>query len=221
MIVAEPKSFGELVEMVGDHRRLLVAACSGCTAVGGVGGVRQARELACALRIHFRIRGVELATEVAGVTRQCDPEFVTELDGAVDRNEAVLSLGCGVGVQFLADRFDRVPVFPGLNTRFAGGLTAAGIWEEKCRLCGDCILHLTGGICPLTRCAKGILNGPCGGSQDGLCEVGDGVPCAWQLIYERLSSLGRVGLLEQIRRPRNWADSGGGPRRLGNGGVGE
>lgn len=203
--------------MVSGYRRLLVAACAGCTAVCGVGGVRQAGESAAALRIHFRTRGVRLETEVVGVTRQCEPEFITELAPAVQRCDAVLSLGCGVGVQFLADHFPGVPVFPALNTRFAGGLAAPGIWEERCRLCGDCILHLTGGVCPLTRCAKGLLNGPCGGSQDGRCEVGEDVPCAWSLIYERLAAAGRTEVLAELRRPRNWAAAGNGPRRQGGG----
>jgi ferredoxin len=215
LIVAEAKSFAEVAEMVSSFPRLLVAACAGCTAICGVGGVRQAEELAAALRIHFRIRGVALETEVAGVTRQCEPEFIEELAAAVGRTGAVLSLGCGVGVQFLADRFPQVPVFPALNTRFVGGLAAPGTWEERCRLCGDCILHLTGGICIRARCAKGILNGPCGGSQDSRCEVGDDVPCAWSLVWERLSALGRFELLAQIRRPRNWANGNGGPRSSG------
>jgi len=219
LIVAETKPFAEVAEMIAGCRRLLVAACAGCTAVCGVGGVRQAAELATELRIYARMRGRVLETEVAGVTRQCEPEFVAELAGAVERSDGVLSLGCGVGVQFLAERFPGVPVFPALNTRFVGGVTAPGVWEERCRLCGDCRLHLTGGICPLTRCAKGILNGPCGGSQDGRCEVGDGVPCAWILIYERLTALGRSEVLRQLRPARNWADGGTGPRRRrgGNG----
>lgn len=217
MIVAEAKPFAAVVEMIDGYRRLLVVACAGCTAVCGVGGVRQAGELAAALRIHFRTRGVRLETEVVGVTRQCEPEFIRELAAAVDRSEAVLSLGCGVGVQFLADFFPGVPVFPALDTKFAGGLAAPGVWEERCRLCGDCLLHLTGGVCPLTRCAKGLLNGPCGGSQDGRCEVDASLPCAWIQIYERLSATGRTGLLSELRPPRNWAHSGGGPRRQGGG----
>ncbi len=215
MIVAEAKPFAEVAGMIGGCRRLLVVACAGCTAVCGVGGVRQAGELAAALRIHFRLKGLELETEVTGVTRQCEPEFVGELAEAVARCGAVLSFGCGVGVQFVADRFAGVPVFPALNTRFAGGFTVSGAWEERCRLCGDCQLHLTGGICPLTRCAKGILNGPCGGVQDGRCEVGWDVPCAWMLIHERLAALGRTELLRPIRPPRNWAHTSAGPRRQG------
>ncbi|MEW6540089.1 MAG: methylenetetrahydrofolate reductase C-terminal domain-containing protein [Bacillota bacterium] len=218
MIVTEAKSFVLVAAMITGFRRVLVAACAGCTAVCGVGGERQAGELADALRLHARLRGEVLDTEVRGVTRQCEPEFVAELAPAVARAEAVLTLGCGVGAQFLAEHYPGVPVLPGVNTRFAGGLAAPGVWEERCRLCGDCVLYLTGGVCPRTRCAKGIMNGPCGGAAGGLCEVGNATPCAWLLIWERLERLGRTGTLDEIGPPPDWSGAQAGPRRSGKGG---
>jgi hypothetical protein len=129
--------------------------------------------------------------------------------------DAILSLGCGVGVQTLAERFPGKRVLPGLNTKFMGLPTEQGIWEERCQACGDCILDLTGGICPIARCSKQLLNGPCGGSQNSKCEVSKETPCAWQLIWERMSSLGMLDRLMQVQPPKDWRTSrDGGPRRI-------
>jgi len=106
-------------------------------------------------------------------------------------------------------------VLPGLNTAFMGLPTEQGVWEERCAACGSCILGLTGGICPIARCAKQLLNGPCGGSQNGLCEIGHDTPCAWQLIYDRLKAQNRLHLLMEIQPAKNWSTSrDGGPRRI-------
>jgi hypothetical protein len=102
-----------------------------------------------------------------------------------------------------------------LNTKFLGLPTEQGVWQERCAACGDCILGLTGGICPIARGSKSLLNGPCGGSEDGHCEISEEVPCAWQLIYDRLSSLNKLDVLLDLQAPKNWRSSrDGGPRRI-------
>jgi hypothetical protein len=109
--------------------------------------------------------------------------------------------------------FRGVPVIPALNTTFLGALDGQGLWREKCHGCGDCVLTRTGGICPISRCAKRILNGPCGGSSKGKCEISPDVDCAWHLIIDRLSELGRLGDYEKITPVKDWSvDRGGGPR---------
>ncbi|MCL6559596.1 MAG: methylenetetrahydrofolate reductase C-terminal domain-containing protein, partial [Firmicutes bacterium] len=106
-------------------------------------------------------------------------------------------------------------VVPAMNTKFVGGSKEHGIWEERCGLCGDCVLHLTGGICPIIRCSKSILNGPCGGSQYGKCEISKEVDCAWQLIYDRMVALGQLDSLKEIQPPKDWTKSrDGGPRKM-------
>jgi len=108
-------------------------------------------------------------------------------------------------VQTLAELFPELPVFPAQNTLFIGTEEReAGTLEERCAACGDCLLALTAGICPIARCAKGLLNGPCGGSQNGKCEVDPEKDCAWALIIERLEKAGRLHVLEEIRPPRNF-----------------
>ncbi len=132
--------------------------------------------------------------EVTDVTvqRQCEWEYLDEIAEQVGEVDVVLSLGCGIGVQAMAEHFPNAWVVPGLNTSFLGLPTEQGVWAERCAACGDCILGLTGGICPIARCSKSLLNGPCGGSEDGHCEINADVPCAWQLIYDRLSSMGKL-----------------------------
>ncbi|MDI3281056.1 MAG: methylenetetrahydrofolate reductase C-terminal domain-containing protein, partial [Bacillota bacterium] len=165
-------------------------------------------------------RGVPYQLSSALVARQCDPRYLDSLDRLLDEAEACLSLGCGIGVQFLAERYPDKRVVPGLDTVFGGGVTAPGVWEERCVLCGECILGQTAGICPLTRCAKKLLNGPCGGAVNGRCEVASETECAWEKIYQRLWSWGRQEALEEIIPPKDWSRSeSGGPRRLARKGA--
>ncbi len=157
------------------------------------------------------------AKQVTDVTvqRQCEWEYLDQIAEQVKEADVVLSLGCGVGVQAIAEHFPQTWVVPGLNTKFMGLPTEQGVWAERCAACGDCILGLTGGICPIARCSKSLLNGPCGGSEAGHCEVNPEISCAWQLIYDRLSSLGKLHLLLEIQPPKNWRTSrDGGPRKI-------
>jgi hypothetical protein len=173
--------------------------------------------VASGLRIGFLREDREVEILEDCVTRQCEPEFVEPLVDRISNNgvEAVLSLGCGVGVNFLADRLGSIPVFPGVNTEFFGAAVEPGVWVEMCAGCGNCILHLTGGICPIARCSKSILNGPCGGSQDGKCEISPDVDCGWNLIVERMKKIGTLERLGELIPPRDWSTSRhGGPRRV-------
>ncbi|HBT46672.1 MAG TPA: hypothetical protein DEA73_02145 [Peptococcaceae bacterium] len=215
MIVAEPKPLAEVSELIGEARKILVVGCGGCVTVCLAGGEKETGILAASLRMLRKKEGKTLETLEVTLTRQCDPEYVQLLDKYVTEDvEGIVSLACGVGVQFLAERFNKW-VVPALNTKFAGGAVEHGVWEERCGLCGECILHQTGGICPIIRCSKSLLNGPCGGSQGGKCEVNPDLPCAWQLIYDRLKALGKLDLLLEIRPPKDWSKArDGGPRKV-------
>ncbi len=147
--------------------------------------------------------------------RQCDTEYLEELRGFIDEYDAVLSMACGAGVQFLAERYGRMPVFPAINTNFVGVTEEQGVWTERCQSCGNCVLHKTGGICPITRCSKSLLNGPCGGSSNGKCEIDSEIDCAWQLIYDRLKELNQLDIFEEVMPVKDWSVSrDGGPRRI-------
>ena len=115
-------------------------------------------------------------------------------------------MACGVGIQFLAERFPGIPVYPAVDTTGMSANLAVGHYEERCRSCGECVLGLTGGICPVTMCAKGLYNGPCGGTNNGKCEIDDDQPCAWFNIYERLATQDRLDNILKIKEPVGWDD---------------
>lgn len=215
MIIGERKSLEEIRKMIGGYEKVLVAGCGTCVTVCFAGGEREVATLSSALRMAAKKEGNGLEIVEATIERQCDMEFIEELREKVEQVDAVLSMGCGAGVQTIAETFGEIPVYPALNTRFIGRTEEQGIWSERCATCGDCILHLTGGICPIARCSKSLLNGPCGGSKDGKCEINPEMDCAWQLIYDRLKALGQLDKLEEIIPVKNWSVSrDGGPRKL-------
>jgi ferredoxin len=215
MIIAEQKPFDEIEALLGGARRVLVAGCGTCVTVCFAGGAREAEILASALRMASRLSGSPRQVTHAVVQRQCEWEYLDEIAGQVGEAEVVLSLGCGIGVQAMVEHFPDAWIVPGLNTSFLGLPQEQGIWSERCAACGDCLLGVTGGICPIARCSKSLLNGPCGGSEDGHCEINPEVPCAWQLIYERLLAADRLEALLEIQPPKNWQKArDGGPRRI-------
>jgi len=215
MIVAEQKKLEEIKALIGDAPNVLVVGCGTCVTVCFAGGAREAAIVASSLRMASRLDGNEKAITDVTVQRQCEWEYLDEITEQVGAVDVVLSLGCGIGVQAMVEHFPKAWVVPGLNTSFLGLPTEQGVWAERCAACGDCILGTTGGICPIARCSKSLLNGPCGGSEGGHCEVNADIPCAWQLIYDRLSSMDRLDVLAQIQPPKNWKTArDGGPRKI-------
>ena len=215
MIVAEQKSLDEIKKLVGDAKKVLVLGCGTCVTVCFAGGSREAAILASELRMASKLAGEPKDVSDVTVQRQCEWEYLDQAAEQIKDVDVVLSLGCGIGVQAIAERFPNAWVVPGLNTTFLGLPTEQGVWVERCAACGDCLLGLTGGVCPIARCSKSLLNGPCGGSLDGHCEINPETPCAWQLIYDRLASMGRLESLMEIQPPKNWrASRDGGPRKI-------
>lgn len=214
MIVAERKPVDEIVEMVKDAKRVLVLGCKGCVTVCSAGGEREVEILASLLRLGAKKAGREQETVEATLTRQCDREYVDSIDRWAGQYDAIVSMACGVGVNFIANLRPTDQVYPGVNTTFFGGSAEQGVWTEQCAGCGNCVLHLTGGLCPVARCAKSLMNGPCGGSQDGKCEIHPEVPCIWQSIHDRLNRLGRGEDFNRVAPIRDWSTAGhGGPRK--------
>jgi ferredoxin len=211
MIVAEQKPIEEIKRYVEGHKRVLVLGCGTCVTVCLAGGEREVATLASTLRLSGNPEIIENTIE-----RQCDAEFYEAVTEQAASCDAVLSMACGVGVQMAARIFPDKPVYPALNTKFMGTNDGAGLWSENCLACGDCKLGDYGAVCPVTRCSKSLLNGPCGGSVDGKCEVDpENIDCGWQLIYDRLKALGRLDVLTEIAEPKDWSKTHyGGPRKL-------
>ena len=215
MIIAEQKPLEEIKHLLGDAEKVLVVGCGTCVTVCFAGGDREAQILASSLRMSSKLDGNPIEVSDVTVQRQCEWEYLDEIENEIKEADIILSIGCGIGVQAIAEHFPDCWVVPGLNTTFLGLPSEQGVWEERCMACGNCVLGLTGGICPVARCSKSLLNGPCGGSEDGHCEIDPDVPCAWQLIYDRLESKGKLDLLLEIEPPKDWSTAhDGGPRKI-------
>jgi len=215
MITAERKPLDELIEYTKPFKRILLLGCNECVTVCSAGGRKEVGLLASGLQMALLKGGSNIEIKQHTLERQCDPEYVEELVPMVDSVDAVLSMACGCGVQQLAMRFKNLPVFPALNTKFMGASERQGVWAERCQGCGDCVLGITGGICPIARCAKQLMNGPCGGSTGGKCEISEDTDCVWQLIWDRLKSLGQEDRYVKIMPAKDWRPGGaGGPRKI-------
>jgi ferredoxin len=238
MIIGDQKPLDEIKGFLGDSQKVLVVGCGTCVTVCFAGGEKEAQVLASSLRMSTKLDGASKEVTDVTVQRQCEWEYLDLIEKQVQDSDIVVSLACGIGVQAMAKHFPDKWIVPGLNTTFLGLPEEQGIWTEQCQACGNCILALTGGICPIARCSKQLLNGPCGGSENGLCEVKrvkreNGIPvmktdsrgrqqpvledvdCAWQLIYDRLKALGKLELLMEVQPPKDWSTSrDGGPRRI-------
>lgn len=204
MIVAQRKPVEEIKQALEGYEKILIVGCGTCVAVCMAGGEREVGVLASMLKMSFKMDGKEVEIGEVTVERQCDKEFMQPLEEKIKDYQVVISLACGIGVQFLSELYEGTYVMPGVNTRFLGSNEGEGMWQERCRACGDCVLAQTGGICPVTICAKGLLNGPCGGTNDGKCEVDKDKDCAWTLIYQRLEKLGKLDNIRTIFPPKNY-----------------
>jgi len=215
MIVADKKPLDEIIEEIKDRENILILGCNECVTVCEAGGQKEAGILASALRMYFLNQGQEVKIDEVTLERQCDHEYLEEIRDTIDQYDAVVSLACGVGVQFMAEKYRTTPVYPGVNTCFLGATEERGLWTERCQACGSCLLASTGGICPIARCAKRLLNGPCGGSTAGKCEINQEVDCAWQLIVDRLKALEKMEDYEKLAPIKDWStDRAGGPRKV-------
>ena len=215
MIVAKPKPIEEIIATIRDFRKVLLVGCNECVTVCEAGGKKEVGILASALRMYFAKEGKDIQIDEVTLERQCDHEYLEEIRASQDAYDVILSLACGVGVQFMAEKYHDKPVMPGVDTCFLGVTEERGVWTERCQACGKCILAITGGVCPVSRCAKRLMNGPCGGSSKGSCEINKDVDCAWQLIVDRLKALGKMDDYEKLTPIKDWStDRAGGPRKV-------
>ncbi len=205
MVIAEIKSLKDIKKMIENFKRVLIVGCGECVSVCLTGGQKQVELLSSALRISSRNNKEKRILKGKTISRQCEPKYLENIKKDIEESDAVLSMACGAGVQALSEKFRKIPVFPAMNTKFIGVSDEEGNFIEMCAACGDCILSLTGGICPVTRCPKGLLNGPCGGSKNGKCEANPETPCAWLLIYERMKELDKIDDLKNINSPKDWS----------------
>jgi len=206
MIVAKRKAFEEIREMLKPYKKVLNVGCGTCVSVCLAGGEKEVAVLNAEIEMARKLDDNPIQIDGYTVERQCDREYLDEIADRVGQYDALLSMACGVGIQFLAERYPEKPVFPAVDTSGLAVNQAVGWYEERCRSCGRCVLGYTAGICPVTMCAKGLYNGPCGGTNKGKCEISQDQPCAWYMIHERLSRQGRLDLIKSLKPPVDWTD---------------
>jgi ferredoxin len=214
MIIADRKPLEEILEMIKDCDNIMLVGCKGCVTVCNVGGLKEVEILGATLRIARKKEGRPLQIEERCLERQCDPEYIEQLREDYNQYDAVLSMACGVGPQFLSEAYPDQRFFPSVNTRFMGGAVQHGIWEERCAGCGTCVIHLYDGLCPIARCSKSLQHGPCGGSTAGKCEISKEVECIWDTIVKKKMAQGRLEDLRVHRAFKDWRTArDGGPRK--------
>ncbi len=202
MIVTEKKPIDEILESLGEEKNIFLLGCNGCAEVCETGG----ETALLAMKEELENAGKTITGQVL-IDFLCNKVLVSmRLSRYADElkeMDSLLILTCGIGVQSVSNVVEKV-IHPALNTISLGGFQ--GLWpsEERCDQCGDCVLDLTGGICPVTSCAKGLLNGPCGGASEGKCEVDPERDCGWDRIYNRLKTRGRLENLKKYREPRDY-----------------
>ncbi|CAO0822996.1 Methylenetetrahydrofolate reductase C-terminal domain-containing protein [Desulfarculales bacterium] len=216
MIVAEWKPIPELLASLKGHKDILLVGCATCVAECAAGGEREVLILAPVLRMGLKGQGQDVNIITKTLERQCEPAFVEELSEIASQVDAIMSLSCGIGIQLVAERFIDLPLYPGVNTTSLAIREQAGLWTARCAACGDCMLGETFGLCPVARCAKSLMNGPCGGTRkNGKCEVDENTECIWCRIVERAEARGRLEDLAKVRPAKDWSHSGhGGPTRM-------
>jgi ferredoxin len=215
MITGEQKPLAEIKAKVSGYSKLLILGCGTCVKTCFAGGEDEVSTLASSLRLAFKKDGQNIRISELTIERQCEDEFIKEAAASINDNQAILSLACGAGVQMVSSRLANIPVLPGVNTTFIGILEKPGLFTEKCLGCGNCVVDIFGGICPISRCSKRLFNGPCGGSSHGKCEVNADTDCAWQLIIDRAKATGQLDKLAAYIPPKDWRTSyAGGPRKL-------
>jgi len=200
MIVTKKKPIEEVLKALGHASKVFIIGCGDCAATCKTGGEKEIAEMKAALEASGKTVTGWAMPDSPCIASQMKLHFAKNKK-AVDDSDAFLMLSCGLGAQSaLENDRNKRPAYIGCDTLFGSILDASGYgFFERCAMCGECVLNLTGGICPVARCAKALLNGPCGGSNKGKCEVDKDKDCAWILIYNRMKDLGRLADLKKIK----------------------
>lgn len=199
--ITQKKPDNEIEHLLQSSNRIFIIGCGSCVTLTRTGGEAEVQ----AMRKSLPEKG-KIITGHTVVPVACDNlthEFLSEYGSQINQADSLLIMTCAYGVQTIARQLKK-PVIPALDSLFIGKETAVGQFDEVCSQCGTCIIGETGGLCPVTNCHKGLVNGPCGGTNHGKCEIGGDKDCVWTLIYNRLKELGTIDAMKKYQRPRNY-----------------
>ena len=204
MIITKKRDFKELMGNIKNYKSFFLLGCSECATLCGTGGDPEIKSMKEALEAEGKnVTGSFVAKtgcQVLGTKVELKP-----FKDAISESDCILVMSCGAGTQTTVELFEDKPVYPTNDSMFLGNMTRMQIFDERCSLCGKCILDKTGGICPITACPKGLLNGPCGGTNDGKCEIGPEIECAWVRIYNRLKRIDKLEDIKNTAEPKDWS----------------
>lgn len=199
--ITQQKSMEEIEQLLEGTGRVFIIGCGTCVTLTQTGGVVQVE----AMKNQLSEKG-KVVTGATVVPVACDnltADILKEFQSQLKQADGLLVMTCAFGVQTIARQLQKFTI-PALNTMFIGKETGAGEFNEICKQCGTCIIGETGGVCPVTACHKGLVNGPCGGTNEGKCEIDSNKDCAWTMIYNRLKDLGRLDAMRKYQKPRNY-----------------
>jgi len=212
MIITKQKEFNDLLSHIGEGP-VFIVGCSECATLCHTGGKEEIFAMKDALRKkNINVTGYVILEPACNL--QNDKRLLRKHEKEIDNAKRILVLACGNGVQTVSEILDDFEIIPGTDTLFLGEIKHANEFEKRCNLCGECIQDAFGGICPISRCPKNMLNGPCGGLKDGKCEINSDIDCVWDLIYKRLKKSGQLHLIKDIIKPKDWSKSNEMKRRL-------
>jgi len=205
MIITKQKKFKDLLNSVGKGP-VFILGCNECATLCHTGG----EEEVLAMKDAFEKKQVQVSGWVV-LEPAChlnnDKRLLRSFKEELSRSKKILVLACGNGVQTITEIFDDKDIISGTDTLFLGEIKRANEFDKRCNMCGECLLDLFGGLCPVSRCPKSMLNGPCGGAKEGKCEINPDLDCVWDQIYNRLKQSGKLHLLEEIQKPKDWSKS--------------
>lgn len=205
MIISQQKPLSDIIQSLEGVDSVVIIGCGTCATQCHAGGEEEVQEIKRELEGQGKVVPLSFVLDSVCTAQKTKKELMKR-NNFIEQADALLVMSCGVGVQTVAELTEK-PVLAALNTLFIGSLRRVGHYEELCSLCGQCILEYTGGICAINKCSKGLLNGPCGGSNQGKCEVSPDRDCGWYLIYERLKQRGKLELMERIYQPQDFSRS--------------
>lgn len=213
MIITRQKELKEILKYLEGEKNIFLVGCGECSATCKTGGEEDIKKMKGLLEKSGKTVTGWCVPEAPCIAAKVKLELAKNRK-TIEASDAILVLACGLGIQSVSEnlRIDK-KVHVGCDTLFMGAIDASGAFHERCSACGECVLDLTGLICPVTRCAKGLLNGPCGGQNKGKCEVDNTRDCAWILIYNQLKKQGNLKLLKEKRPPKDYSKSSK-PRQL-------